>query len=98
PASVPWHSNGFGFYFVAGGIACLTPSNAMWRRLESAAPARPRQWRSLPIPHRCFPGFSGKAVEGFRNSPKFPLDGLTQKSNGRGSIGGALLLPRLVAS
>src|SRR5436305_1693198 len=72
--------------FRCGGIACLTPSNSIWRRSESTAPARPRRPRSLPIPHQCFPGFSGKAVEGFRNSPKFPVDGLTQKSYGRGSV------------
>src|SRR5205823_5365907 len=84
PAFVPWRSSGFGFCFVAGGTACLTPSNGMWRRSESTALARPRR-PPLPIPHQRFPGFSGKAVEGFRNSPKFPLDGLTQKSDGRGS-------------
>src|ERR1017187_2187806 len=84
PVFAPLPSNGSVSSSVAGETACPIPNNAIWKLFALTAPPL-HQRRSLPRPHQYFPAPSGKAVEIFRNSPKFPLDGLTQMSYGRGS-------------
>src|ERR1039457_4956110 len=82
PVFAPLPSNGSVSSSVAGETACPIPNNAIWKLFALTAPPL-HQRRSLPRPHQYFPAPSGKAVEIFRNSPKFPLDGLTQMSYGR---------------
>src|ERR1035437_7878422 len=84
PVFAPLPSNGSVSSSVAGETACPIPNNAIWKLFALTAPPL-HQRRSLPRPHQYFPAPSGKAVEIFRNSPKFPLDGLTQMSYGCGS-------------
>src|SRR6266567_92548 len=80
-------TNGSAFYTVAGGIACPIRSSDIWKRFAPTGLPKASRRRMLPSHLSASLKSSGKTVEVFPNRQKFPLDGLTQKSYGRGSLG-----------
>jgi hypothetical protein len=90
PAFAPLPSNGFVSSSAAGETVCPTPSSAICKPCASLTPRHPRRRRLLPPPPQSFPPSCGNTVEIFRKSLNFPLDGITQMSHGRGSVGGCM--------